>query len=101
MVKFKTKEEIQSLYVKRYDELDAFALDQLGREYDHFMNQMKDCKTKEDVMAFFDEKVHINEQRFRKSSHIASVETSPCNDFYTLLAAYGMIVFFRDNIIKE
>jgi len=101
MVKFKTKEEIQSLFVSRYDELDVFAIEQLGREYDHFMNQLEDCKTKEDVEEFFEKKIHINEQRFRKTSQYQSIESSPCNDFHSLLAAYGMIVFFRDNIIKE
>ncbi|KAB3532734.1 hypothetical protein [Alkaliphilus serpentinus] len=101
MVEFRTKEEIQNLYVRRYDQLDVFALEELGREYDHFMKDLKNCKSREEVMEFFENKIHINEQRFRKSSNIGSVESSPCKDFYTLLASYGMIVFFRDHIIKE
>ncbi|KAB3534720.1 hypothetical protein F8154_08320 [Alkaliphilus pronyensis] len=101
MIRFKTKDEILNLYVSRYPELDAFALAQLEREYEHYLKLLKDCSTKEEANIVFDREIEINEGRFRRNKDIKGVESSPCKDFYQILANYGMIVFFRDNILKE
>ncbi|SCX76167.1 hypothetical protein [Alkaliphilus peptidifermentans] len=101
MIQFKSKEDILKLYVSRYPELDAFAQAELEKEYDYFIKSLKDCTTREEVAAVFEEKIIVNEGKYRRNPQITGVESSPCKDFYQILANYGMIVFFRDNILKD
>lgn len=100
MLKFKSKEEILKLYSKRYDELDAFVIDNLSKEYEHFMGLIKDCKTKTEVNIIFQKEIELNETRYRKNAKVEGVECNLYNQFMDILAHYGMIVFFRDNIIE-
>ncbi|NLY85441.1 MAG: hypothetical protein GX077_03695 [Tissierellia bacterium] len=100
MFKIRSKEEVLRKYKNRYPELDKFALEELSKEYDRYLDLIKNLETKEDVMAVFQEEIEKNERRYKDDNHMTALEGSPHEQFMDILATYGMIVFFRDNMIE-
>jgi len=100
MFKIVSKEEVLRKYKSRYPELDQFALEELSREYDRYLDLIKNLETKEDVMAVFQEEIEKNERRYKDNYQMKALEGSPHDQFMDILAAYGMIVFFRDNMVE-
>lgn len=101
MLKIKSKEKVMREYVSRYPELDNFARRELSREYDRYMYILRDCNTKEEYYKVFSKEIKRNEQRYRDTAHNRGLEGSPHNQFMEILACYGLIKFFRDNMLDE
>lgn len=101
MINIKTKEEILDMYVKRYDELDSYARENLSQKYDEILSDFKleNIDTKEKYDAYFDELEKKNEELFKLST-CECLESSPSKRFTEILASYGIIVFFKMNLIK-
>ncbi|MCT4585645.1 MAG: hypothetical protein N4A54_12030 [Peptostreptococcaceae bacterium] len=101
MVNIKTKEELLNLYVKRYDELDSYAKENLSQKYDEILKdfESKNINTKDSYENYFDELEKKNEELFKLST-CECLESSPAKRFTEILASYGVIVFFRTNLIK-
>lgn len=97
-MKFKTKQEILDLYVDRYDKLDGYAKEFLGEKYDDYIRILKDVKTEEEYYEVFKKLEADNEDRFKSGVGVC-VDSSPHNIFMEVLSSYGIIVFFRDNLI--
>ncbi len=100
MFRIRSKEEVLKLYKSRYPELDKFALEELSKEYDRYLDLIKNLESKEDVMAVFQEEIEKNERRYKDDNHMTALEASPHEQFMDILASYGLIVFFRDNMIE-
>ncbi|HEY8362430.1 MAG TPA: hypothetical protein VIK77_06045 [Tissierellaceae bacterium] len=101
MFRIRSKEEVLGEYKKRYPELDKFALEELSKEYDRYLNLIKNLETKEEVMEVFQREIEKNERRYRDDNdHMTLLEGSPHEQFMEILANYGLIVFFRDNMIE-
>ena len=64
MFRIRSKEEVLKLYKSRYPELDKFALEELSKEYDRYLDLIKNLESKEDVMAVFQEEIEKNERRY-------------------------------------
>ncbi len=100
MFKIRSKEEVLKDYVNRYPELDRFIIDELSREYDRYIDLLKNLESKEEALAVFDEEIERNERRFKDNAQMKALEGSTHDQFMEILANYGMIVFFRDNMIE-
>lgn len=100
MVKIKSKEEVLKEYQSRYPELDKFFIQELSKEYDRYFELLKDVNTKEEVYEIFSEEIKKNERRYIENSMIAS-EGSLHGQFMDILAQYGLIKFFRDNMLED
>ncbi len=100
MFKLKSKEEVLKNYVSRYPELDQQFIANLSEEYDRYAKLLKDCNTKEEAIEVFDSEIRENENRYKDNALIRGLEDSPYNQYMEILAHYGLIVFFRDNIFE-
>ena len=100
MLKIRDKDDVLKEYVNRYPELDQFVIDELSKEYDRYVNMLKSLESKEDAIAVFNEEIEINERRYSDNTQMKAIEASSHNQFMDILAAYGLIVFFRDNMIE-
>ncbi len=100
MFNIRSKEEVLKEYVKRYSELDNFALDELSKEYDRYIDLLKNLETKEEALEVFEEEIEKNERKYNDNAQMKALEASPHEQFMDILANYGMIVFFRDNMIE-
>ena len=100
MFKIKDKEEILKEYAKRYPELDIFATQELSKEYDRYIDLLKNIETKEEAIEVFQTEIRNNEKRYEDNSCMKSLEGSTHTQFMEILATYGLIVFFRDNMIE-
>lgn len=99
MVKLKSKEEVLRQYQSRYPELDQHFIANLSREYDRYAELLKNCKTKEEAFEIFEKEIKENERLYKDNSELKGLEDSPHNQYMEILANYGLIVFFRDNIL--
>ncbi|MFA5576743.1 MAG: hypothetical protein WCZ27_02365 [Tissierellaceae bacterium] len=100
MFKIRDKEEVLKRYMRLYPDLDQFTRDEISREYDRYIDLIKNLETREDVMEMFEEKVKENERKYEENAYMEALEGSPHEQFMGLLECYGMIVFFRDNMIE-
>jgi len=101
MIKLRKKEEVLKEYVSRYPELDKFFVEELSKDYDRYAEILKDCNTKEEYYEIFRKEIKANEQRYKDNSMIKGVEGSTYDQFMDILAQYGLITFFRDNMLDE
>lgn len=101
MIKLRKKEEVLKEYVSRYSELDNFFMEELSKDYDRYVEILKDCNTKEEYYEIFRKEIKANEQRYKDNSMIKGVEGSTYDQFMDILAQYGLITFFRDNMLDE
>lgn len=100
MVKIRSKEEVLKEYQSRYPELDKFFIQELSKEYDRYFELLKDVNTKEEVYEIFSEEIKKNERKYVENSMIVS-EGSLHGQFMDILAQYGLIKFFRDNMLED
>lgn len=100
MLKIRSKESVLKEYVSRYPKLDQFVIDELSREYDRYINLLKSVGTREDAIRIFKDEILENERRYRENDQMRCLEGSTHDQFMEILANYGMIVFFRDNMIE-
>lgn len=100
MFNIRNKEEVLKDYVTRYPELDKFILDGLSKEYDRYIDLLKNLETKEEALAVFEEEIEKNERKFKDNAQMKALEGSTHDQFMEILANYGLIVFFRDNMIE-
>ncbi|MBU5424791.1 hypothetical protein KQI41_00095 [Tissierella pigra] len=100
MFEIRSKEEVLKEYVRRYPELDRFVMDELSKEYDRYIDLLKNLETKEEAIGVFQEEIERNERSYKDNSKMRALEGSTHNQFMDILANYGLIVFFRDNMIK-
>ncbi|MCK9444886.1 MAG: hypothetical protein M0Q14_10225 [Tissierellaceae bacterium] len=100
MFKIRDKIEVIERYIKLYPDLDQFAKEEISNEYDRYIDLIKNLETKEDVMEMFQVKIEENERKYEENAFIEALEGSPHEQFMELLECYGMIVFFRDNMIE-
>lgn len=100
-MKIKTKNQILSLYKSRYPALDKFFTQHLGEEYDRYANRILNMNTIHEYNEFFDNEVEINEQLYRDNAQIEGIESSLSEQYMAVMAAYGTIMFFRDNMLDE
>ncbi len=101
MIKLIKKEAVLKSSVRRYPELDKFFVESLSTDYDRYAEILKDCNTKEEYYEIFRKEIKANEQRYKENSMIKGVEGSTYDQFMDILAQYGLIKFFRDNMLDE
>lgn len=101
MFKIKEKEEVLKEYVARYPKLDEHFKAELANEYDRYRELLMNVKTKKEALEIFEEEIRKNEERYRNDTKIECLEGSPHNQYMEILANYGLIVFFRDNMIED
>ncbi len=100
-MKIKTKEQVLSLYKSRYPALDKFFTQHLGEEYDRYAKEVENMNSDLEYHEFFDAEVEKNEQLYRDNAQIEGIESSLSEQYMAVMAAYGTIMFFRDNILEE
>jgi len=100
MIKIRSKEEVLRLYEHRYPELDQYFLDHLEEEYDRYYEQIWHL-TKEEALDFFENEIKKNEQMYKDNALSEGIERPLHNQYMAVLAAYGLIVFFRDNMLEK
>ena len=100
MVKIKSKKEVLKEYQSRYPELDSFFIQELSKEYDRYAEILKHTNSKEEAIEMFREEVKKNEARYNENVMNAS-EASLHGQFMDILAQYGLIKFFRDNMLEN
>lgn len=100
MVKIKSKEKVLKEYRSRYPELDTFFIQELSKEYDRYVEILQDANTKEEVYEIFSEEIKKNERRYAEDA-MNSSEGSLHGQFMDILSQYGLIKFFRDNILED
>lgn len=99
MYKIKNKEEVLKAYEKRYPELDQIFMTELGKEYDRYIDLLKNAATKEEAIEVFEKEIERNEKNYRYNAEMKCLEGSTHTQYMEILANYGLIVFFRDNMI--
>ena len=100
-MRIRSKEEVLELYKSRYPQLDRFFQKMLSAEYDKHYDILKDLQTHSQAESYFEEEIQKNEQMYRDNLQIEGIEAALSDQFMTVLANYGLIVFFRDNMIEE
>ncbi|MDR7854999.1 hypothetical protein [Tissierella sp.] len=100
MFVIRDKEKVLKAYVKRYPELDQVVIDELSREYDRYIDLLKNLETREEAIAVFEDEIEKNERRYSDNAQMKALEGSTHDQFMEILANYGLIVFFRDNMIE-
>ena len=48
----------------------------------------------------FEDEIEKNERKYKDNAQMEALEGSPHGQFMDILANYGLIVFFRDNMIE-
>ena len=100
MFKIRDKEAVLNEYQRRYPELDCLFIEGLGKEYDRYVDLLKSLTNREDAIKVFEKEIERNEQNYRNNSKMKDLEGSPHTQYMSILANYGLIVFFRDNMIE-
>lgn len=100
MFKIRDKEEVLSEYQRRYHELDSIFIEELGKEYDRYVDLLKSLTTRDEAIEVFEKEIRRNEQNFKNNSQMNDLEGSAHTQYMSILANYGLIVFFRDNMIE-
>ncbi len=98
--RIRDKEELLKEYANRYPELDQFVVDELSKEYDRYLDMLKSLESKEEAIEVFNNEIAKNEKRYSDNTQMQALEASSHNQFMDILASYGLIVFFRDNMIE-
>lgn len=101
MIRIRSKEEVLRLYEHRYPELDHYFLRHLEEEYDRYYDQLWHLGSKEEALHFFENEIKKNEQMYKNNALSEGIERPLHNQYMAVLAAYGLIVFFRDNMLEE
>lgn len=99
MLEIKSKDQVLMAYKNRYPGLDKFVLDELSKEYDRYLEKLRGLTSREEALEVFNREIEENEQKYRDNSAMKLLEASPHTQFMEILAAYGLIVFFRDTMI--
>ena len=99
-MRIRSKEEVLELYKSRYPQLDRFFQKMLSSEYDKHYDILKDFQTHADADRYFEEEIEQNEQMYKDNMQMEGIEAALNDQFMTVLANYGLIVFFRDNMIE-
>lgn len=99
MIKLKSKEEVLTKYVSRYPELDQQFMMKLSEEYDRYADALKNCNTREEANKIFEDEIIENERLYKDNEKMRGLEGSTYDQYMEILANYGLIVFFRDNIL--
>lgn len=94
------KDVVLKEYSNRYEELDKFVMDELSKEYDRYIDLLKNLETREEAIQVFEEEIDKNESKYTDNAQMRALEGSTHSQFMEILAAYGLIVFFRDNMIE-
>jgi len=94
------KDVVLKEYSKRYEELDKFIMYELSKEYDRYIDLLKNLETREEAIQVFDDEIAQNEVKYTDNAQMRALEGSTHDQFMEILAAYGLIVFFRDNMIE-
>lgn len=100
MFKIRDKEDVLREYVDRYPALDQFAKEELSKEYDRYIDLLKNLETRDEAIEVFENEIRQNERSYKDNANMKDLEGSAHNQFMEILAHYGLIVFFRDNMIK-
>lgn len=100
MFKIREKEAVLKQYASRYPELDRVFIDELGKEYDRYIDLLKNLKTREEALAVFEKEIERNENNYKNNAEIQHLEGSTHAQYMEILANYGMIVLFRDYMIE-
>ena len=86
MFNIKSKEEVLKEYVNRYPRLDQFAIDELSKEYDRYIDLLKSLETRDEAIAIFEEEIEKNERKYKDNAQMKSLEGSAHNQFMEILA---------------
>ena len=100
MFNIRSKEEVLNNFIGRYPDVDKPAKDELGKEYDRYINLLKSLETKEEALEVFQEELNENERRYEDNKQVKALEGASNDRFMDVLESYGMIVFLRDNMIE-
>ena len=100
MFTIRDKEDVLKEYSSRYPELDQFVIDELSKEYDRYVNMLKSVELKEEAITIFNNEIEKNERKYSDNTQMQALEASSHNQFMDILASYGLIVFFRDNMLE-
>lgn len=99
-MRIRSKEEVVKTYKNRYPELDQYFIANLKQEYDRYYEKLKDMTGENEIRDFFAKEIEKNEQNYKGGTHVEGVNASLHNHYMSVLANYGLIVFFRDNMIE-
>lgn len=99
-MKIKSKDEVILAYSRRYPALDAYFIKSLEEEYDRYYFHLKSLTTKESVDHFFESEILKNENAFKDNALLDGLESTLHDQYMSVLANYGLIVFFRDTMIE-
>lgn len=100
-MRIRDKAEVLQEYESRYPALDNYFLKQLSEEYDRYYAKLQHMQTVREVEVFFEEEIEKNELLYRNNAHMGGIEASLSDQYMNVLAAYGLIVFFRDHMIEK
>lgn len=100
MYKIRDKDQVLKEYNRRYPELDKIFIKELGKEYDRYIDLLKHAQTREQALEVFAEEIEKNESNYRNNAAMNYLEGSTHTQYMEILANYGLIVFFRDNMIE-
>lgn len=98
-MRIRSKEEVIGAYSKRYPELDHYFIMNLEREYDKHYEHIHALQTKGEIDAYFHNEIEKNEDSFKNDAYCEGLEDSLNGQYMSILAAFGLIVFFRDNMV--
>lgn len=98
-MKIKSKEEVILAYSRRYPALDSYFIKSLEEEYDRYFSHLKTLTSKESVNLFFESEIAKNENIFKDNALLDGLEATLHDQYMSVLANYGLIVFFRDTMI--
>lgn len=100
MFKIRDKEDVLKEYEERYPELDSVFIDGLSKEYNRYVGILKNLTSKEEAMEVFAKEIERNESNYKDNSQMKDLEGSPHSQYMSILANYGLIVFFRDHMLE-
>lgn len=100
MYKIRDREEVLKEYQRRYHELDQVFMAELGKEYDRYIDLLKEAETREQALEVFEKEIENNENNYRDNAEMKFLEGSTHTQYMEILANYGLIVFFRDNMLE-
>lgn len=100
MYRIKDKEQVIREYSTRYPELDNIFIRELGKEYDRYVNLLRNADTHKEALEIFENEIQKNEIYYKDNASMKCLEGSAHNQYMEILANYGLIVFFRDHMIE-
>lgn len=99
-MRIKSKDEVIKLYKNRSPELDSYFIKSLEEEYDKHYEAVKNLESLDEINDYFEREIEKNEQLYNENALVQGVEMALTNQYMSILANYGLIVFFRDNMIE-